>query len=67
MLTFIARRMLRALLTLAICVTAVFVVLRLAGDPTDILLPDDTLPEVKAEYRERWASTDRFRSSTSAF
>lgn len=54
MLTFIARRMLRAVLTLSICVTAVFVVLRLAGDPTDILLPDDMPPEVKTEYRERW-------------
>ncbi len=46
MLNFIARRMMRALLTLAICV--------LAGDPTDMLLPDDTPPEVKADYRERW-------------
>lgn len=54
MLNFIARRMMRALLTLAICVTAVFVVLRLAGDPTDMLLPDDTPAEVKADYRERW-------------
>ncbi|MFM9974076.1 MAG: ABC transporter permease [Beijerinckiaceae bacterium] len=54
MLTFIARRMLRALVTLTICVSVVFVVLRLAGDPTDVLLPDDTPPEVKAEYRERW-------------
>jgi peptide/nickel transport system permease protein len=54
MLNFIARRLLRACLTLTICVTAVFVVLRLAGDPTDILLPDDTPSEVKAEYRERW-------------
>ncbi len=54
MLNFIARRLLRAFITLMICVTAVFVVLRLAGDPTDILLPDETPPEVKAEYRERW-------------
>lgn len=54
MLNFVVRRVLRAFLTIAICVTAVFVILRLAGDPTDILLPDDTLPEVKAEYRERW-------------
>lgn len=54
MIPFLLRRFLRALITLAICVTAVFVVLRLAGDPTDILLPDDTPTEVKVAYRERW-------------
>ncbi|CAN1526002.1 DppB ABC-type dipeptide/oligopeptide/nickel transport systems, permease components [Rhabdaerophilaceae bacterium] len=54
MLRFIAFRFFRAILTLFICVTTVFIVLRLAGDPTDILLPDDTPPEIKAEYRTRW-------------
>jgi peptide/nickel transport system permease protein len=54
MTRFLFSRLLRALLTLAICVTAVFIVLRLSGDPTDVLLPDDTPAEVKAEYRERW-------------
>lgn len=54
MLRFIAGRVLRAVLTLAICVSAVFVVLRLSGDPADILLPDDTPADIKAEYRVRW-------------
>lgn len=54
MMRFAARRAGRALLTLAICVTAVFIVLRLAGDPADTLLPEDTPAEIKAEYRERW-------------
>jgi len=54
MIRFLLQRASRALLTLAICVTVVFVVLRLSGDPTDVLLPEDTPAEVKAEYRERW-------------
>jgi peptide/nickel transport system permease protein len=54
MFRFAMFRLLRAILTLAICVTAVFVVLRVSGDPTDMLLPDDTPADVKAEYRERW-------------
>lgn len=54
MFGFIAIKAARALATLLICVTAVFVVLRLAGDPADMLLPDDTPPEIKAEYRIRW-------------
>lgn len=54
MLRFLAARFFRAGLTLLICVTTVFVVLRLSGDPTDILLPDDTPAEIKAEYRARW-------------
>lgn len=51
---FVAIKILRALVTLLICVTAVFVVLRLAGDPADMLLPEDTPAEIKAEYRQRW-------------
>jgi peptide/nickel transport system permease protein len=50
----VLKRASRALLTLLICVTIVFVVLRLSGDPADVLLPEDTPAEVKAEYRERW-------------
>jgi peptide/nickel transport system permease protein len=50
MFGFIAIKAARALATLLICVTAVFVVLRLAGDPADMLLPDDTPAEIKAEY-----------------
>jgi peptide/nickel transport system permease protein len=54
MIRFCFVRGLRALTTLALCLTAVFLVLRLAGDPADTLLPDDTPAEVKAEYRQRW-------------
>lgn len=54
MMRYLAKRLLRALLTLAICVSVVFVVLRLSGDPADVLLPEDTPAEVKADYRERW-------------
>jgi peptide/nickel transport system permease protein len=54
MTRFALARLLRTLLTMAICVTIVFVVLRLSGDPTDILLPEDTPADVKAEYRALW-------------
>ncbi|MHB2169548.1 ABC transporter permease [Alsobacter sp. R-9] len=54
MLTFIARRGLRALLAMLICLTAVFALLRVAGDPAEILLPPETPPTVRAEYREMW-------------
>ncbi|MBR3194671.1 ABC transporter permease [Bosea sp. (in: a-proteobacteria)] len=54
MLRFLALRILRALLTVAICVSAVFLALRLAGDPADIMLSIDTPPDVRAHYRELW-------------
>ena len=54
MLRFVARRMFRAMLTLVICLSVVFVGLRLSGDPADILLPEDTPAAIKAEYRARW-------------
>ncbi len=45
---------LRALFTLLICMTLVFVVLRLSGDPATVLLPDDTPLEVQQDYRRQW-------------
>lgn len=54
MLQFLAFRVLRALVTVALCVTAVFVALRLAGDPAEIMLSIDTPPDVRAIYRELW-------------
>ncbi|MGL5136942.1 MAG: ABC transporter permease [Beijerinckiaceae bacterium] len=54
MLRFLLNRLFRAILTLAICVTIVFVVLRLSGDPTDMLLPEDTPADIRADYRQRW-------------
>lgn len=54
MFRFLALRAGRALLTLLICLSAVFVTLRLAGDPADIMLSIDTPPDVRAYYRELW-------------
>ncbi|WP_119390847.1 ABC transporter permease [Taklimakanibacter lacteus] len=54
MLRFLAVRFGRAVLTLLICVSAVFLVLRIAGDPAEIMLPDETPPDVKAYYRTLW-------------
>ena len=51
---FLLLRLLRALLTVTICVSAVFVALRLAGDPAQIMLPSDTPPDVVAHYRDAW-------------
>jgi peptide/nickel transport system permease protein len=54
MFQFLAFRVARALLTVLICVSAVFVALRMAGDPADIMLSIDTPPDVRAHYRELW-------------
>ncbi len=54
MFRFLALRAGRALLTLLICVSAVFIALRLAGDPADIMLSIDTPPDVRAYYRDLW-------------
>lgn len=54
MLKLIAVKLLRAVLTLLICLTLVYVVLRVSGDPASMLLPDDTPPAVLDEYRRRW-------------
>jgi peptide/nickel transport system permease protein len=51
---FVAVKLLRALVTLWIAVTFVFIVLRVTGDPAEILLPDHTPPQVVDEYRQRW-------------
>lgn len=47
-------KIMRAFATLLLCVTVVFVVLRLSGDPATILLPDDTPQDVIDEYRAIW-------------
>ncbi len=47
-------RALRSVVTLLLCVTLVFVVLRTAGDPVDQLLPAETPPSVLEEYRIAW-------------
>lgn len=54
MTSFLVLRAGRAVLTLLICVSAVFLALRLAGDPVQIMLPPETPPDVRASYRELW-------------
>lgn len=54
MFQFLTFRVARAFLTVLICVSAVFVALRMAGDPADIMLSIDTPPDVRAYYRELW-------------
>ena len=54
MLTLVLVKTFRALLTVLLCVTVVFVVLRLSGDPAETLLPENTPPDTVAEYRARW-------------
>ncbi|GLS36554.1 ABC transporter permease [Mesorhizobium tianshanense] len=51
---FLIVRTLRALLTLILVVTFVFLMLRLAGDPIKMLLPEDTPASVVEQYRARW-------------
>ncbi|MCE1237306.1 MAG: ABC transporter permease [Hyphomicrobiales bacterium] len=50
----IALRAIRAVVTLLLCVTIVFVALRAAGDPAEQMLPPETPPDVRAEYRAAW-------------
>lgn len=54
MFRFVLIRSIRALAAMAICLTAVFMLLRVAGDPATILLPPETPPSVRAEYRQQW-------------
>lgn len=54
MARLVSIKVLRALFTMLACVSAVFVILRLSGDPATVLLPDETPPDVVAQYREAW-------------
>ncbi len=58
MLRFIALRLGRALLTVALVVTFAFVVLRLSGDPALLIMSPDAPPEVLAAFREAWGLDD---------
>jgi peptide/nickel transport system permease protein len=58
MLRLIVVKLVRALATIALCVTLVFIILRLSGDPAMSLLPEGTPPDVLAAYRERWGLND---------
>lgn len=54
MTRFLLTKLLRVIVTLWLVVTFIFVILRLSGDPTDILLPDDASQEVVEYYRHLW-------------
>jgi peptide/nickel transport system permease protein len=54
MLLFAASRLARATLTIAMVVTFAFVVLRLSGDPAQIIMGADAPPEAVEAFRAAW-------------
>jgi peptide/nickel transport system permease protein len=54
MLRFIASRLARAALTVAMVVTFAFIVLRLSGDPAQIIMGADAPPEAVDAFRTAW-------------
>lgn len=54
MLRFVASRLARAALTVAMVVTFAFVVLRLSGDPAQIIMGADAPPEAIDAFRTAW-------------
>ncbi|MCA3278667.1 MAG: ABC transporter permease [Roseomonas sp.] len=54
MLRFLATRLARAALTIAMVVTFAFVVLRLSGDPAQIIMGADAPPEAVEAFRTAW-------------
>jgi peptide/nickel transport system permease protein len=54
MLRFIASRFARAALTIAMVVTFAFIVLRLSGDPAQIIMGADAPPEAVDAFRTAW-------------
>ncbi|HYD07045.1 MAG TPA: ABC transporter permease [Reyranella sp.] len=54
MLTYVASRALRALLTILFVMTFAFVVLRLSGDPALTIMSVDAPPEAIKAFREAW-------------
>ena len=53
-MTFLATKVLRALLSLFLCLMIVFVALRASGDVATILLPEDASAEAIEAMRARW-------------
>ena len=53
-LLYILQKLARALLTVFLIVTTVFVVLRLSGDPAIYVLGLDADPQAISEFRQRW-------------
>jgi len=54
MIGYLARRLLRALLTILLVVTFAFFVLRLSGDPALLIMSVDAPPEAIAAFRKAW-------------
>jgi peptide/nickel transport system permease protein len=54
MIRFALSRLLRAALTITAVVTFAFIVLRLSGDPAQLIMSDDAPPEVIAAFRAAW-------------
>jgi len=54
MVRFLALRLARAVLTIALVVTFAFVVLRLSGDPALTIMSPDAPPEALAAFRRAW-------------
>ncbi len=51
---YVAIKVLRAIITLWMVVSFIFIVLRVSGDPIDTLLPDDADAETIAYYMHEW-------------
>jgi peptide/nickel transport system permease protein len=58
MLRYFAIRFGRAMITIALVVTFAFVVLRLSGDPAQIILGPEAPPEAIAAFRAAWGLDD---------
>lgn len=58
MTRFILKRLVRGILTLWLVVTAVFIVLRLSGDPAQVLLGPEASPEAIEGFRMRYGLDD---------
>lgn len=58
MLRYLAIRLGRAMISIALVVTFAFVVLRLSGDPAQIILGPEAPPEAIAAFRAAWGLDD---------
>jgi peptide/nickel transport system permease protein len=58
MIRFFAIRLLRAMMTIALVVTFAFIVLRMSGDPAQIILGPEAPPEAIAAFRKAWGLDD---------
>lgn len=58
MITFIASRLFRALITVFLVMTFAFVVLRMSGDPAQIMLGPDAPQESIDAFRKAWGLDD---------